>query len=120
MYQPPCSHDHSIPIVVFLWLRTVLNPKFYVCGRWQTTTLPLLLLASSSGVDFSICFYLDWTCELLGQRECGRSDCAGSDPGSQDLEASVPAFWEPCCHVDKPELASWRMNNTRSRDKQSR
>ena len=81
MYQPPRSHDYSIPIAVFLLLRTVLNTKFYVCGRWQTAMLSSLLLASSSGVDFSICFYLGWTCELRGQIECGRSDCAALTPG---------------------------------------
>lgn len=111
MYQPLCSHGYGLPITVFLLLRGALNTRFCVCGRWQTTTLPLLLLPLSSGVSFCICFLPDWPRELCGPIDGGRNDCVVSGPGFQDLGASAPALWEPCCLMDKPELGCWRVSH---------
>lgn len=71
----------------------------------------MLFFPSSSRVSFSICFYLGWSCELLGPKECGRSDCVGPQARSQGLVASALALWEACCYVNKLKLACWRMRD---------
>lgn len=69
----------SFPLMYFShYVRCSTKNSMNVRGRWQQTPCSLLLFPSSSGVSFSICFYLDWPFELPRPRECGRSASAGS------------------------------------------